>query len=158
MNYFGIDPGSKGGWAVLGDDQDAGAMPMVGKEIDAYALAAVLNKYRPSLVVVERAQAMPRQGVSSMFNYGKGFGKILGVLEAGCWSHQLVTPQQWKRSVLAGTAKDKFAAINHCHRRYPMVDLVPGRARKPQDGIADAVCMAEYAMTKASQNGLQGVS
>lgn len=144
--YMGIDPGAAGGIAVIGPDcYYAEAMPYVAKEIDARRVSTLLRQYRPTMVCIEKAQAMPGQGVTSMFNYGKGFGKLLGVLESLGLPHKLVTPQAWKKAVLAGTAKDKDAAILYAMRAYPLIDLMPGKKRKPHDGIADAVCIADYA-------------
>lgn len=122
------------------------AMPLSGKEIDAHLIAKELKGLAPSCVLIEKAQAMPGQGVTSMFNYGKGFGLILGVCEALGIPYRLITPQAWKKLVLAGTAKDKDAAINFVRRAYPGVDLTPGRKVKPHDGMADAVCIAEYGL------------
>lgn len=142
----GIDPGKSGAMAYISpaDGCAAMAMPVSGKEIDGAILAAELKNLRPSLVVIEKAQAMPKQGVASMFNYGKGFGVLMGICEALGISYRLVTPQQWKKVVLEGTAKDKDAAINFVRRAYPGVDLTPGRKKKPHDGMADAICIAEY--------------
>jgi crossover junction endodeoxyribonuclease RuvC len=97
---------------------------------------------------------MPKQGVTSTFNYGKGFGKILGMIETMGISHQLVRPRAWKRTVLAGTKKDKAAAVSYVRRKYPMIDLMPGTCRKPHDGIADAVCIADYAIRELSRVGM----
>lgn len=143
---IGIDPGKAGAIAYLTPEGSAGAveMPVSGKELDAHAISRLIFEQNPSLVVIEKAQAMPGQGVTSMFNYGKGFGMILGVCEALNVPYRLVTPQKWKKVVLDGTAKDKDAAINFVRRAYPGVNLTPGRKRKPHDGMADAVCIAEY--------------
>ena len=142
----GIDPGKGGGLAYI--DPAGGAagrpMPMVGKEIDGHELATLLHNLNPAMVIVEKSQAMPGQGVTSMFNYGVGFGRLLGILEALGIPYRLVTPQAWKKVVLAGTAKDKDAAIQFCRRAFPRVSLTPGQKRKPHDGVADALCMAEY--------------
>ena len=147
MIFIGIDPGQKGGIAILSNSMNKGVlMPLYGKEIDAAAILEYINEVQGErFVCVEKAQAMPKQGVVSMFKYGKGFGKILGVLESSRISHQLVTPQAWKKIVLAGTNRDKHAAIEFCQRMYPMIDLQPGKCRTPQDGIADAVCIAHFA-------------
>ncbi len=60
--------------------------------------------------------------------------------------HLAVTPQAWKKAVLAGTARDKAAAIAFATRRFPGVPLLATpRSRTPHDGVADAVCLAEYA-------------
>ncbi len=143
----GIDPGKAGGLAYIGSEiVGAGAMPMPlsGKDIDGHELAMVLDNWKPDTVIIEKSQAMPGQGVTSMFNYGAGFGRLLGICEALGLPYRLVTPQRWKGVVLAGTAKDKDAAIAFVRRAYPSINLTPGRKRRAHDGIADAVCLAEY--------------
>ena len=71
-------------------------------------------------------------------------GDLLGILEALGIPYRLVTPQAWKKTVLAGTTKDKSAAVQFCRRAFPGVSLTPGRKRVPHDGMADALCLAEY--------------
>jgi crossover junction endodeoxyribonuclease RuvC len=145
MSVIGIDPGQHGAVAFLnGDLAEAIPTPLNGKEIDGRELAAWLYLRKPGLIVIEKVGAMPRQGVSSTFKFGRNFGMLLGVVEALGLPYRLVTPQAWKKVVLAGTSRDKLAAIEHVHRAYPAIDLTPGRRRTPHDGIADAVCLAEY--------------
>ena len=146
MNIAGIDPGKSGGLAVLtsnGTHQSI-PMPIIGNDLDGRTIMAWLDDMAPALVIVEQVAAMPKQGVTSTFTFGKGYGMILGILEAKGYAYRLVTPQAWKKSVLAGTKKDKAAAIAFVHRAYPEIDLTPGKKRTPHDGIADAVCLAEY--------------
>ncbi len=141
----GIDPGKSGGVASISREvATAFPMPILGKEIDGAALGYWLRCVSPETVIIEKSQAMPGQGVTSMFNYGAGFGRLLGICEALGLPYRLVTPQRWKGVVLAGTAKDKDAAISFVRRAYPSINLTPGRKRKAHDGIADAVCLAEY--------------
>ena len=147
--WVGIDPGATGGVAVLSKDRaEAIPMPTVAGEIWILEIARLLKELSPGLVVLEKAQPMRKggrvQGVTSAFTYGMGFGAIRGMLETLEIPHRLVTPQAWKKVVLAGTAKDKDAAINFVRRAYPAIDLTPGRKRVPHDGMADAVCIAEY--------------
>lgn len=158
MIVAGIDPGQQGGIAVLSFVPMACAMPLSGKEVDCRTLAHLVGG--ADFVVVEKAQAMPKQGVTGMFRYGVGFGKILGLLEGLSIPHVLVTPQAWKKVVLAGTAKDKDAAVNFVRRAHPWADLTPGQKRKPHDGIADAICIAEYALRhhKAKCQELEAVT
>lgn len=142
----GIDPGKSGGIALISANGQASgiAMPIIGKDIDGHELASILSNTQPSVVIIEKVGAMPKQGVTSTFTFGTGYGRLLGVCEALAIPYRLVTPQAWKKVVLAGTAKDKDAAIAFVKRAFPMVDLTPGRKRVPHDGIADAVCLAEY--------------
>jgi len=150
MNIIGIDPGKSGGIASINATGQASGdvMPIIGKEIDGHELARILTATAPDLVIIEKVGAARvngrPQGGTSMFTFGTGYGRLLGVCEALGIPYRLVTPQAWKKRVLAGTAKDKGAAIAFVKRAFPMVDLTPGKKRVPHDGIADAVCLAEY--------------
>jgi len=143
----GIDPGQTGGIAYIdaaSGTSDAIPMPLMGKEIDGHELANALRGRSIDTVILEKVHAMPKQGVSSTFKFGMGFGLVIGVCEALSIPYRLVTPQAWKKAVLAGTTKDKDAAVSFVRRAYPSIDLTPGRKRVPHDGMADAVCLAEY--------------
>ena len=152
--WIGIDPGMKGGIARI--DEDGGIqcyeMFTTGGEIDGAEIGIVLraaktNSLGQLYVVVERAQAMPKQGVTSMFKYGVGYGKILGIIESLGIPHETVQPARWKAAVFAGSdwkSKGKEPSINFCRMQYPGVDLVMPRCRKAHDGMADALCLAHY--------------
>lgn len=155
MIYLGFDPGLSGGCANIDASgklpPQAHIMPVSGDEIDARALGIwvwghVMQHDSQVIACVERVGAMPKQGLSSTFKFGKGYGTILGVLGALGVRTELVTPQAWKKVVLAGTDHGKDAAIAWCRRAYPMVNLRrTERCSKDHDGMADALCIAEYA-------------
>lgn len=141
-NVVGIDPGKKGGLACVGDLNIGIKMPISGKDIDCRAVRDFLIKTAPELVVIEKVHAMPGQGVTSMFSFGEAYGTVKGIVDAMEIPYKLVTPQSWKKKVLAGTKKEKTDAIDFCRRRYPEISLIPGNCKTPQDGIADAICIA----------------
>lgn len=155
---IGIDPGQSGGVAFIDTEapqyQHAYPMPVAGKQVDWCALARLTHDareraslQRDAIAYVEKVGAMPKQGVSSTFKFGVNVGGIHGVLAALGIGYELVTPQAWKKRVLAGTTKDKAAAIDFCSRRYPDVSLLATeRSRKAHDGMADALCIAHYGM------------
>jgi crossover junction endodeoxyribonuclease RuvC len=152
---IGIDPGKTGGVACVNEKWEVQAtpMPMAGDDIRVTALLSFIQFFnRPNTAVavcIEKVHAMPGQGVSSMFNFGKGFGMVLGALQAYCIPVSLVAPPAWKKAVLAGLPHDKEGAVAYVTRRYPGFNLVLPKCRKPHDGMADAVCIAEYALRQA---------
>lgn len=143
----GIDPGKNGGIVILEGLKaiDARTMCWAGDELDGGTLAQVLREYEVDLVTMEKVHSMPRDGVKQAFAFGAAFGGVKGVVAAVGIPLQLVTPQAWKKLILAGTDHGKDAAISYTLRMYPAVNLfLTPRHRKAHDGMADAACIAEY--------------
>lgn len=157
MMVLGIDPGKKGGYCLMQRGEgvvDVMRMQLTGKDLSIQALVDYIWKAKSEtgpkgklLVVIEKVHSMPAMSSQSVFTFGEGYGKLKGVCEAMKIPYELVTPQAWKKEVLAGTDKTKEAAIAWVKGRYPSVDLGKG-GRTDSDGIADAVCIAEYGMRK----------
>ena len=159
MNYIGIDPGLKGGLALLteGYGDLVFSMPTIkttkGKKtaetINLPLLVEMLEQFarKGGTVFLEKVGAMPKQGVSSTFKFGTGYGQIQGVLATLRMPFELVTPQQWMKVVLAGYGKggNTKASIQYVMQKFPGVSLfATNRSRRPSDGMADAICLAEY--------------
>jgi len=147
VRVVGIDPGLKGGLALIVSEAGqafAEQMPIAGRSIDVAELALFLRGWGPDVVYIEKVGPMPKQGVVSTFTFGEGYGLVKGAIIALGYRLELVAPQTWKAQVLAGTKKDKEAAVDYCRRAYPSVRLVPEQCRVAHDGMADALCLAEY--------------
>ena len=94
MKIIGIDPGLSGAIAVLENNKVLNIfdMPVMseGKKNKRQLNSALLvNLIKENLenseevaVVVEQVNAMPGQGVTSMFNFGQTFGAIKGICAA----------------------------------------------------------------------------
>lgn len=142
MIYIGVDPGKKGGVAVIDGD---------GVEVYAWddqafvnVMAATMNKGK-CIAAVEKVGAFSGQGVKSMFSFGHSLGYIEGVLSAFGIPYQLIPPATWKRS-FSLIGKDKKASIEVCHKLFPDVNLLPtNRSRVPSDGMAEAALICLYA-------------
>lgn len=155
----GIDPGLRGGVAALdpaGTVVGVWPMPVTGGEVHAAGLADLLRSLRcldqhqdVGGVALERVSAMPKQGVSSTFTFGTGWGMVRGVCAALGIPVFLVPPIVWKKRVLLGLPHDKDGTLRFCANRWPCTDLVLSGRRKPHDGIADALCLAEYGRVSA---------
>lgn len=148
LTCLGVDPGIKGGLVLATADGIICAIPMPNhnKEVDAKKVMSLLTAFKPDIVIVEEVHAMPGQGVTSMFQFGKMYGGLLSLVRSQCDHVFTVRPQKWKEAILPGTLKDKQAAIDYCSDKYPSLNLIQPRCRIPHDGIADAVCLADYGL------------
>lgn len=148
MLYIGIDPGKSGAMVILHDRRVENIVPF--DEIEYIkALQNSFLKFSDTKVVccLEKVNAMPKQGVVSMFNFGQNFGFIQGVLMSLGISYELVTPQKWKKEF--SITSDKNTSIAVARRLFPEVNLKrTERSRKDDDNIAEALLMAEYARRK----------
>ena len=55
------------------------------------------NTEKETVVVVEHVNAMPGQGVTSMFNFGQSFGVLKGICSALSLPIHFVRPTKWKK-------------------------------------------------------------
>jgi len=150
MIYIGVDPGKSGAYAIIAESE-------TGKAVFAYPwddmffameMASIMQRKAEGIVAaVEKVGAMKGQGVTSMFNFGKNAGYIEGVLTALGIPYQLIPPKKWKGEF--GLNSDKAASVAVCKRLFPDVSLRRSdRCRKDDDGMAEALLMAEYARRK----------
>jgi crossover junction endodeoxyribonuclease RuvC len=109
MRILGVDPGVHGGLAIikLNDGAapvlvDAADIPTVGigakERVDVLALRTWIQTHRPDCAGIERGQAMPKQGASSGFKYGRATGALEAVLACCEIPFELVEPSVWKRA------------------------------------------------------------
>ena len=94
MKIIGIDPGLSGAIAVMHDKKVMNMydMPVMAegkknkRQLNSSQLVNIIkeniNEDEDTIVVVEQVNAMPGQGVTSMFNFGQTFGAIKGVCAA----------------------------------------------------------------------------
>ena len=143
MNYIGIDPGKKGGFAVITDDI-AIALPWDDKK---FITEMECIRREPCIVCLEKVGPMPKQGSVSTFHFGESVGYIKGILEVFRIPYQEISPKKWKGEFGLNSEKAKSIAV--CQRLFPNVSLLPTeRCRVPSDGMAEALLMAEYARRK----------
>lgn len=147
MICIGIDPGKSGAMVIRLSDGRMGGFVF---DTDLYALKlkqvnALCSSYgETAMCCLERVGAMPKQGLSSTFNFGENFGFIQGLLTANKIPYELVRPQKWKKEF--GITSDKNTSIMVCQRLFPNLNLLrTEKCRKPHDGIAEAALMCEYA-------------
>ncbi len=117
MIYIGIDPGQTGAVAIIDDgnvsvfDAPLKKVEKTGKkDYDIAAMAAILKPYanQKVTIIIEAVFAMSQQGVTSMFNFGRGKGLWEGIAWAYGFNVHMVSPQTWKKGYveLAPPTKD----------------------------------------------------
>lgn len=150
MIFLGIDPGQKGGIALI---SESGVEVFPYSDDTLKSMCRRLHETTDSvemLCFIEKVGAMPKQGLASTFNFGKSFGYILGVVEANSIPYQLVSPQKWKNHF--GITGDKSNSVLTAKRLFPNVNLFSTpKCKKESDGMAEALLIALYA--KRTQNG-----
>ena len=94
---------------------------------------------------IEKVSARPGEGVVSSWKFGKGYGIWLGIAHTLKFKITEVTPQAWKKKMLAGTDKSKGAAILRAKQLFPNINLkATERSRKDDDNLAEAFLIGEY--------------
>jgi crossover junction endodeoxyribonuclease RuvC len=138
---LGIDPGVTGGIAALYPDGRITAhdIPTVAGSVDVDALVRRIRECAPRLAVIERAQAMPRQGVSSTFKYGTAFGALCAVTALCEIPTYLVSPRKWKNHFGLDADKEKSRAL--AIRLWPGCGLFE---RVKDHGRAEAALIARF--------------
>ena len=150
--YVGIDPGKTGAIAILhypkNSREDVTTVETVFDvsfhETEDLEWDPGLIDFVEVFVCIEKAQAMPKQGVVSMFNYGKSYGTIIGLLRALRKPYQEVSPRTWKKEFSLTHDKKESVAM--------AIKLFPGVADKlklvKHHNRAEALLIAEYARRK----------
>lgn len=97
MKYFmGIDPGQSGGIACITEERElVFAVKMPSNERDIYK--EIQGKIY--FCLIEKVHAMPKQGVSSTFKFGMGYGGLRMALIGNEVPFDEVTPQKWQKGL-----------------------------------------------------------
>jgi len=153
MKIIGIDPGLSGGIAVLENNKVKNIfdMPVMAegkknkRQLNSAQLVKLLrDNYSDQdevSVVVEQVNAMPGQGVTSMFNFGQTFGAIKGICAALGLPIYFVRPAKWKKHFeLINSSKD--ASRTKTIEMYP--SLSNELAKKKDVNKSDAILIAKY--------------
>lgn len=143
--YAGIDPGISGGIAFffpsVPDRIAVYDMPVIDGRVNAVALSQLFEQFLPAGVVIEATSARPGQGVTSMFNFGKATGTVIGVAAAHKVPMQSPTPQKWKKHYSLTT--DKSHSRRRATERWP--SCADQFAKVKDHNKAEAAFLALYA-------------
>ena len=153
MKIIGIDPGLSGAIAILENNKvlnifDIPVMTEGKKNKRQLNSALLVSLLRENLinneevaVVVEQVNAMPGQGVTSMFNFGQTFGAIKGICAALDLPIFFVRPSKWKKHFeLINSSKD--SSRTKAIEMYPT--LSTKLSKKKDVNKSDAILIARF--------------
>jgi hypothetical protein len=168
MKYsLGIDNGLKGCLALINENfelidwQDTPVVNLgaKGKTKNDFATAEMGHVIRrllaqtegasQTMVWLEVAQAMPKQGLSSTFKTGRGFGLWEGICIGLKIKYDIVHPRTWTKVMLHDVPRGepKARSMAKCQRLFPDLPLTTPRGTKlTMDGRADAALIAYYGL------------
>jgi len=132
--FIGIDPGKSGGIAVL-DPQGTplATTKMLETERDLWAW---LQQFDDARATIELVHAMPKQGVTSTFTFGRSYGFLRGLLVALTIPFEEVRPQRWQKELGCTSKGDKNVTKQKAQQLWPELRVT--------HAIADALLIAEY--------------
>lgn len=168
---IGIDPGENGGIAV--NFPTGVVLALSFSDNNLFPALHHINWEQDNLTIyMEKVHAMPSQGVTSMFTFGKNVGRIEGYLK--CKGHVWVdvTPQTWQKALglieprikgvkLTSTEKEKIKRekkkkmLAMAQSLYP--EIFKGLNKGQSLSIADAVLIAHYGVKKENEIGINKV-
>ena len=153
MKIIGIDPGLSGAIAILENNivLNIFEIPVMSegkknkRQLNSALLVNLLkeniNNDEEVVVVVEQVNAMPGQGVTSMFNFGQTFGAIKGICAALELPIYFVRPSKWKKYFeLINSSKD--ASRTKAIEMYPK--LSNQLSKKKDVNKSDAILIARF--------------
>ena len=153
MKIIGIDPGLTGAIAIMENNKVLSMfdMPVMSdgkknkRQLNSAQLVKILNdnilKNEEISVVVEQVNAMPGQGVTSMFNFGQTFGAIKGVCAALELPIFFVRPSKWKKHFeLINSSKD--SSRTKAIEMYPLFS--ENLSKKKDVNKSDAILIARF--------------
>ena len=160
MKTLGIDPGLSGALAFIDTFLPNGNVGVFDipthellrngkrkREIDIATLDAILKANGPDRAFLELVGAMPGQGVSSVFSFGRSVGIIEALLVAHNIPYTTVAPRVWQKAV--GLRGGKDGARLRAQQLFPGDTHIFDRAK--DDGRADAALIAYYGHNKETK-------
>ncbi len=157
MKIIGIDPGKKGGIAVLDTvtgkasvyDIPLKKTKFKGKGHDCYLRKSILRLLRKVagkkwtdnvIVVIEEQHVFGREGCKSAFTLGVGWGQLLMAIDACELPYVAVNIVDWKKAM--GLSPDKEISRWQAIERFP--ELATQLQLKKHHGRAEALLLTCY--------------
>ena len=154
MIIMGLDPGTTGGISIVETKENtlpkiifSLKMPIISmygkKIIDTKILYKTLSVFKIDISIIEKVHAMPRQGVTSSFQFGRSFGALEALAYLITQRVDYVPPAVWKKYLGVGSSKKD--SIDMARLKFGDNEIWN---KKSNDGIAEASLLALYWISK----------
>ena len=151
---MGLDPGMSGGISIIETKKDklpqiiyCLKMPVVnmfGKKIvDTKLLYESISAFKIDISIIEKVHAMPRQGVTSSFQFGRSFGSLETLAYLLSQRVDYVAPAVWKKYLGVGSSKKD--SLDMARLKFGKNEVWE---KKTNDGIAEASLLVLYWISK----------
>jgi crossover junction endodeoxyribonuclease RuvC len=143
--FWGVDPGTQGGVAVISRDRSFISVQKFSDKTDEQiaTIFGLFSLHGSGVAALEKVNAFPGEGVSSAFTFGNARGFAKGLLLANGIDVRDVTPQTWQRGMALGGSYANKTARKNAHKDKAKI-LFP-HIKKITLEICDALLLAEYA-------------
>ena len=143
--YIGIDPGKNGGIGIIYNELAycKRCPATVSEMAEEIKVCVEMTPDIQKTAIIEAVHSFPHQGVCSVFTFGEGYGKWLGILAAHKIPYIQVTPQKWMKfyGKLPKEKKDRKNQLKHlAQQRFPEIKITLA--------TADAILLANYLKEK----------
>ena len=160
--YIGIDPGINGGLTCMNDNgviKEKIIMPTtkVGTKnrLDSKAITkwfrSISTEGEVRMVGLEEQRPMHKQGVTSTFTTGRGYGILEGIVTALDLPYEIIRPVDWQREMFKGKPKGntKMYSKEIAQQLFPGEEFKKSdRCTNLHDGLTDSTLIAEYIRRK----------
>ena len=144
--YVGIDPGKTGAIGIIATEYGCAIcdVPVDKDEYDFYRMQQIISRlvtaHASVYLTLEQQQAMPKQGVSSTFQTGLGYGAWRAICTLVVPDFEIVSPRKWKKEL--GLTSDKEQSRKLAIKLYPSMAFL--LKRKKDHNRAEALLLAHY--------------
>jgi hypothetical protein len=146
---LGVDPGISGALALVDTvnctlavmDMPTDAATKSRQLASGLDIAEAIRRGEIDHAFCEEVGVKPGEGAVGAFSFGRGFGRIEGVLAGALVPYSLVRPQEWKRRI--GAPADKKQSVTRAKQLFPSA-AAAGAFSGPRGGLKDG--RAESAM------------
>ncbi len=144
--YLGIDPGRKGGFALIDEHKNLiylEPMPLLDKGYNYELIAGMIEKLpERTNIILELKPGVMEHSASPTTSFGFHCGALFGI----CLKHklQIISPKVWKaefdvnRNYKESRHDMKLRSIQVADKLFSM------KFKSTEDGLAEALLLAEY--------------